>query len=243
MDKRDKIKNMKKYIICAPEYTHRSNGIKVLYRLADELQKRGYETYIHLITPKTKENIKYNFIESEEITDEMRANDIVVYPEIVFGNPLQFQNVVRYVLFYPGKNGGRKKYFKNETFFTFSKSFYNAKELYIPTIDLNIFCKSEEAKTTDAVFIYKGGKWKDIPELDNLPTITAKFPEEQKDLVELLQKTKTLYSYDDTTSLLDEAVLCGCNVKIIRGGGEKTDTKIIFPIMMLKQQKKFSKNI
>lgn len=79
----------KSYIICADTYG-KSCGPKVFYKLRDELASRGFKTYIFCFGKR-----KYNpdvFI--DDITDEQRTNDIVVYPEIFEGNPLGFRNVV-----------------------------------------------------------------------------------------------------------------------------------------------------
>lgn len=208
---------MKKYIIYAPEYSHRSNGIKVLYKLSEELNNRGYDAYMY--APHDKNNTHFKYINPNDITKEIRKNDIIIYPEIVSGNPLEFQNVVRWILYYPGKNGGSTSYQDYEVLFSYSKEYFDTNILYVPTIDLNIFYDNKTQKTKDCVFVYKGGKWKDIPELNNLTTITPSFPQKQEDLVKLLQMTNILYSYDEHSSLLDEAVLCGSKVKIIRKDG------------------------
>lgn len=44
------------------------------------------------------------------ITEKEKENDIIIYPGTVSGNPLEFQNVVRWILYYPGIIGGDKKY-------------------------------------------------------------------------------------------------------------------------------------
>lgn len=227
---------MKKYIIYAPEYCHRSNGVKVLYKLSEELNKRGYDAYIY--APHAEDDTRFKYINPNKITKNMRENDIIIYPEMVFGNPLEFQNVVRWILYYPGVNGGSTSYSDYEVLFTFSKDFFDASLLYIPTIDLSIYCDNGTPKMIDCVFIYKGGKWKDIPELDNLTTITNLYPEKQEDLVKLLQKTNTLYSYDDCSALLEEAALCGCKVKIIRKDGYED----FIPRYNSKQAEENSKN-
>ena len=205
----------KKYIIWAPQYD-KSNGIIVLYKLHDALREKGYEAYIYSIPSEHK----CNYITDSQITKEMRKNDIVIYPEIVVHNPLRFQNVVRYVLYYPGKNGGTDEYDDYEMKFTYLKKFYdNVDELFISTLDTKIFYKDNSVKDKNCYFIYKGGKWKDIPEFDNMIKITMQYPATKDELSKLLRETKTLYSYDDCTQLLDEAVLCGCDVKIVRENG------------------------
>lgn len=95
MDKYDSLN----YVIYAPPLTS-SAGIRALYRLSVELEKRGLSAPI-LCYKKTD---GYHCINA--FTKEMQENDIVIYPEVVRGNPLGFFRVVRYVLYYPGKLGG-----------------------------------------------------------------------------------------------------------------------------------------
>lgn len=208
------VSNKKDYVIVAPKYS-KSNGVRTLYRLAMELENKGYNVYV--FAPQTKD-VNCKFI--SQITDEMRKNSVVVYPEIVFGNPLRFNNVVRYILYYPGILGGSKKYCSNELLVTYSKKYYpEALEMYFPCLDNKLFYKDSTAKDVDCYFVNKKGKWKEIKEFENMVEINASYPETREKLAQLLRRTKTLYSYDDCTLLLDEAYACGCNVKVITETG------------------------
>ena len=206
--------NKKDYIIVAPKYS-KSNGVRTLYRLAEELENKGYNVYV--FAPKTKD-VNCKFI--SQVTEKMRKQAIVIYPEIIWGNPLQFNNVVRYILYYPGKLGGTKEYNKNELLVTYSKKYYsNAGEMYFPCLDAKLFYKDDTLKDLDCYFVYKKGKWKEVKEFEYMIEINSSYPETREKLAQLLRKTKTLYSYDDCSLLLDEAYACGCNVKIITETG------------------------
>ena len=147
--------NKKDYIIVAPKYS-KSNGVRTLYRLAEELENKGYNVYV--FAPKTKD-VNCKFI--SQVTEKMRKQAIVIYPEIIWGNPLQFNNVVRYILYYPGKLGGTKEYNKNELLVTYSKKYYsNAGEMYFPCLDAKLFYKDDTLKDLDCYFVYKKGNGK-----------------------------------------------------------------------------------
>ncbi|NTW17510.1 MAG: hypothetical protein HGA41_08660, partial [Syntrophaceae bacterium] len=87
-----------RYIITSPPYRHNCAGIVVLYELQKWLIRFNQDAMI------------MNFNAPYPIEEE----DIVVYPEIVPGNPLNAKKVVRYILNVPGKLGGDKEYDKNE---------------------------------------------------------------------------------------------------------------------------------
>ena len=206
----------KDYIIVAPKYC-KSNGVRTLYRLAKGLEAKGYKVYVFAAP---SDEINCNFI--SKVTKEMRKNAIVVYPEIVYGNPLGFQNVVRYILYYPGRLGGQKEYFKNELLISYTAEFYKDVDIMcFPCLDRNLFYKDDTVKDVDCYFVYKKGKWKEIKEFENMIEINPSYPKTREDLSKLLRRTKTLYSYDDCSLLLDEAYACGCSVKIVTEDGFK----------------------
>ena len=205
---------MKKYIICISGLT-KSNGVKAMYNLAGILSSHGYEAYIYP-GGQVKSN-KYNYI--DYITRDMEKNDIIIYPEVVKNNPCRFRHVVRYVLYYPGILGGNNSYSKKEMIFTWDKKYYNADVLYQSGLDRNIFINLHKKRTVNCVFVHKGGRWKNVPELDNLIEINMDYPKTKHDLVNLLNKTDILYSFDKDSVLNEEALLCGVNVKIVTCDG------------------------
>jgi hypothetical protein len=200
------------YIILSPGIvTGKSNGIRVLHYLSKELQNRGYEAYMYTPKPHSDE---YNYI--SKITEEHKNNAIVIYPELISGNPLSIKNAVRWTLNKPGLLGVQKSFYKSELIFTWNKEFYkDVPVLQIPYVDRTIFYNDNSPKTQDCVFVYKKGKFRIIPELENLTEINMSYPETREELGALLRSTGTLYSYDDCTAIIDEARECGANVKII----------------------------
>lgn len=204
----------KDYVIWTPSYCA-SNGVKILHLLYKELEKRGFNVYLYSFPPCTQ-GFKY----LEKISEDVKNNAIVIYPEVVTGNPLRFKNVVRYVLNSPGLLGGSKKYHQSEVIFTHIKAFYpQANILTFPWIDETVFYNANLPKTQDCYFVYKGGEFRDAKETQGLFEININYPKTQKELADLLKTTGILYSYDNCSSLLDEAVLCGAQVKIITKEG------------------------
>ncbi len=195
------VKEKAPYLIMAPEYQHNSAGVRALYRLKDEIIKRGYEAKI----------VQKGFATND---------DIVVYPEIVNGNPLGGKTVARWVLNYPGLLGGQKEYDPKELIFTWDKVYCGGHVLTVPIIE--DFFRNEGLKRSGQCFWIGKGKRPDIENYntDNWTEITYDWPATREELAKLLNEKETFYTYDNNTALISEAKACGCKVVII---GE-TDT-------------------
>ena len=188
------------YIIMAPPYRHNSSGVRALYELHNQLEYRGYQVSIMTM-------------------GYAPPDAIVIYPETVPGNPLYGRKVVRWVLYYPEKLSGDKVYDTNEIIFTWSKLFYDAPVLTVPTIE--DFFKNEDLPRSGGCFwVGKGDKVPCIPETEGLTEITLAWPETRKELAKLFNEKEVFYTYDDTTALTTEAALCGCKVIVIPGEKE-----------------------
>lgn len=192
---------MKKYPyrIWAPEYDHTSAGIRALYELGKHLSSRGYDVVITQSNPANDD-------------------DIVIYPEIIPGNPLEGKVVVRYVLCFPGTIGGNIQYDPKEIVFTYSPLYYlNAPVLTVPTIEENIFYDYGLEREGGCFWVGKGFKHPRIPETEGMMEITREWPRTRAELALFLNHKKTFYTYDAFTALAVEAEKCGCEVVVIPG--------------------------
>jgi tetratricopeptide (TPR) repeat protein len=190
-----------RYVIVAPAYTRRSAGIVVLHELQKWLIRYGKDAMI------------MHFNDPYAIEDD----DIVVYPEIISGNPLRAKRVVRYILNEPGKLGGDKEYDKSEILVAYTEYFSrhsNGVYLEIPIIE-EFFTNKGYERTINCFWVGKGENT-NHPATIGCIEITYQWPANRRELAELLNKTRIFYSYDDCTHLLTEAMLCGCSIKIIK---------------------------
>ena len=190
------VKEKAPYLIMAPEYQSSSAGVRALYRLKDEIIKRGYQAKI----------VQKGFASND---------DIVVYPEIVSGNPLGGKTVARWVLNTPGLLGGTKEYDSKELVFTWDKVYCDGHVLTVPIIE--DFFRNEGLKRSGQCFWIGKGKRPDIENYntDNWTEITYDWPATREELAKLLNEKEVFYTYDNNTALISEAKACGCKVFII----------------------------
>ena len=188
-----------KYVIISPPYTKKSAGIFALY----ELQR-------HLILAGERA-IVFNVGGPITLPGD---NDIVIYPEVIPGNPLNAKNVVRYILNEPGKLGGDTEYDEKELLVAWDISlvkYSGGMKLRIPLTEKELFYDHGKERLFDCMYIGKG-EYTHVPEIDGCTEITKAWPKTREGLARLLNMTNTLYTYDDRTALSEEALMCGCNV-------------------------------
>lgn len=213
-----------RFLVTAPNYANNSAGTRVMHRLCHFLNETGHSA-----------KMACTIVNPEWNTPMVQADDlfdVVIYPEVVRGNPLNALRVVRYVLNIPGKLGGMTEYEENEMVWYYTKDLkYHAqkaasgREVYhmcLPVIERELFnTEGCSDRPTDAVYIGKGTEeYAVTPHPANAVEITKKWPDRRGALADLLKSTHTLYSYDNYTMLLYEAHLCGCKVLTIDNNRE-----------------------
>lgn len=210
----------KPYYIVAPPYETKSAGVKALHILCHALNLSGYRAYI---VPMGKAGISdnYNYITPIALENYDPEKIIAVYPEVLHGNPLNAKHVVRYLLYYIGGYSGPKQYAETDQLWAFATSIAKHanisldKVLTIPLVDSSIFKPSGSIRSGSCFYANKyrfvyNGKLLDVTK--DSTEITQEMSREQ--IIELLQKSEFLYSYEDTTLIL-ESVLCGCPVIVL----------------------------
>ncbi|POZ62636.1 glycosyl transferase family 2 [Chromobacterium alticapitis] len=148
---------------------------------------------------------------------------IVIYPEVVHGNPLSGDVVVRYILNKPGFIGGPTLYDDGDILFVYNKGDFlppgmEAELMRTPVLDIEIFNNKNNAH--DAVrkgkYVYahrycqQGGNV-DEKILQETERLDMAKPRSLVELAELFRKAECLYSYE-MSAICTEAMLCGCPV-------------------------------
>ncbi len=222
------------FLIWAFPYTHRSSGIRALYRLCHHLNCRGFPTAV-VADPGERLPDWNCFLHSGDVADS-----IVIYPEVVVGNPLHAQRVIRWVLNTPGLLGGEPAYADSELVFFYdrqrlaevnlavSEDIGLERELWTGLVDpQHIHPNATVARDIDCSFTYKGAE---LARTIDLPTLGPVHPleeltEDLGSLGETLRRTRTLFSYDHYSNVLREAVISGCQVRVPDASGHWHDPR------------------
>ena len=247
----------KKYIIMAPSYNENSGGIVVLHKLCHLLNNIGYEAYLipyrnsYYVSRYNIFSTGFNFLKwsvlnwfrpfrtnksfntplfsgPQPIDDEY----IVIYAEVVFGNPLGSKNAVRWLLHQPGYHEGVFYYSSCELIYKFNSAIrdfeypgsktsgHELKVIHYPT-DLYYPPQKESARKGTAYCIRKGKGKKFIQDhsqdilIDDL---------NHSQVADAFRKCKYFISYDEYTAYSIFAVLCGCISVVVPSDGVSIDS-------------------
>lgn len=179
-----------KFIIYSPTYKNTSGGIIILHRLNTVLNCLGYISSI------------CEFNNSIKVT-----NEIVIYPEIVKGNPLNATNVVRWELNKPGVvSNFTPEYGKNDLIVSFIPPFNPV----VPT--LTVFDMPNLLVNTNKVFdiVVLARRKLNLYHKEH-PTITKITPQNRH----WVAKCNTFISYDEHSFLSLEAAMYGATSIVI----------------------------
>lgn len=154
----------------------------------------------------------WHFVNPEFNTPVAYHDDsIVIYPEIVSGNPLGAKKIVRYLLNSEGVISGRKIWWKEGEFpLSFSKIFRNdCDTLFYPIANPDLF--RDEGRHRSGYCLYKGkGNYNGPLPSGNHLEITRAWPASKPELAEIFKTKLWLFSCDSCSSTCLDAALCGC---------------------------------
>lgn len=225
----------KKYIIYARPFNIDSGGAIVLHLLCHLLNKNGYEAYLWPIKPEIDKKrpikslirlLKYELMflskmfKTNKSFNTPHANlkdledSIVIYPEIVYGNPLNAKNVVRWLLHKPGFHKGKFYFGNNELLFGFGKpcsgsgiEITEENTLIIKYIMTDIYKQTNFSERKGSCHMIRKGKNKPFIHDEN-SVLVDQFSHEE--LQKIFNQVKYFISYDTYTYYSVYASLCGC---------------------------------
>lgn len=220
----NKIDQKDRYIIYAPPYDEKSGGITVLHKLCHELRQLGEEVYLYPMFSVHQQNTNPEW--NTSFTTLLRKNDIVIYPEIVIGNPLNAKRVVRYLLNTPRPD--EKQFGKDDFWLYHNKHFYNyafdfsskktklvregEPENYLHFIEPRLDKFGDDgSERVGSCYTMRKGAEKGISIVHDLTNSREIVHNTSfSDLRKIFNTTKRFYCYDTNTYIATIAALCGC---------------------------------
>ncbi len=229
-----------KFVIWAPIYNDNSGGVIVLHKLASMLRDMGH---IALIWPEPKPSrhelkslcgwvklakwIKFlikNFLKKRRINtryDLQIAKEldivgaVVIYPEVVAGNPLNSRCVIRWLLNKPGVINGVKEFGGEDLFFYYHKHFndwelnpHEDRHLNVLELMTDVYQKTNDGDRKEQCYMVRKGRNRALDyhdasarEVDGLT---------HAELAKVFNECKYFICYDLYTMYCRYASMCGC---------------------------------
>ncbi|MBC8796428.1 WavQ [Shewanella algae] len=243
-----------KYIIMTPSFNEINGGVVVLHKLChtlNELGEHAYlfhyrdnyllnsnaffsslysvaKNYIKILRNGFKVNESLNTPIIKSIPEDIDTDNwVVIYPEVVLGNPLRAKNVVRWLLHQPGFHNGNVLYGQGELYFKFNSAIYDfhlqgsvtspleLKVIHYPLEHYNQVGVAEQRSGT-AYCIRKGRGKPIVHDLKDSILIDGM---SHADTAKVFKSVKRFISYDTLTAYSIFAVLCGCESVVIPDDG------------------------
>ncbi len=222
---RPKIENPIKFIVLAPQYNHKSAGICVLHKLCDSLNRLGHFATMVLSLPENyqyssnqrfyKSNDEIYFLKDIYEYQTFLNEGVVIYPEIVTGNPLNAPRVVRYMLNKEGNVAGNKTLASDKDFIlAFSKEFHSNPHAVLTCINNNPIFSDEntapvEKRTLNLTYVGKGSTHQVCSIIPNSVEINRQYPVNKAELAILLKNTRYFFSWDTVSQINIDALFSG----------------------------------
>lgn len=221
-----KTERIPKFIIYSPDFDEDSGGCIALHKLCFVLNQLGYSAilwrwklkpttkFMRIFNRRPKIRLSQQFLVDIADGTELDDDCIVVYPEVVSGNPLKHSKVIRWLLHKPGFHTGVANFGKDELVFFFSDycvepgcGIHPDNKLFVLSISP---CYSAEGTGQRSGSCYMMRKGKGRPIVHDLSDSVQIDGLSHQETAAIFRKSKVFYSYDELTLYSQYAALCGC---------------------------------
>lgn len=204
------------YYIYAPSYTHISSGVSTLHLLCHALNEFGQKAYIIPDNPTsgyycTNPALNTPLLEGEH-ANYYQKNYIAVYPDILNGNPMGAEHVVRMLLAPRGAYGGDSLFADTDQIWGALPSIAE-NVLRIPVSDPDIFYPTKQTREGQCFYSHKYEMHGN--QLLETPMLCERLCGSLEQIADILRGKEICYLYE-VSSILTEAALCGCPVVLMR---------------------------
>jgi hypothetical protein len=219
-----------KFIVVTRPFDSKSQGCVLLHKLAHTLNEVGHEATILFFIghgSETKgvfsvdskfycEEYKNIFLSDERAFEKFKEGAVVIYPEIITGNPLGGDYVVRYMLNREGFIKAGVMINPSERDFILTHSYHYHRKPHFHLYNYNgskFFNKSQTEKFNkrkiDLTYIGKGAKYVACSVLNGTQEVTRRWPETKLELANLLKQSRYIYTWDTLSATVHDAISCG----------------------------------
>lgn len=204
----------KKIVICTPEFDVKVGGSVALHVLAKELIANQCKVMLFLINGDKKQN---DFCNKYATPEDIDDSTVVVYPEIIEGNPLNAKHVVRWMLCGLGVHSKRDIYktWGNEDLVFHYSAFNGGYSLHdveiLHAIWLDPTMKDNHLPRSGSCYLFKKAS-------SFHKKITMIHPKDAilidscslEEVIDIFNRTEYFYCYDPYSFYTTIAALCGC---------------------------------
>lgn len=215
------------FYIFSKSYTPFSSGRRCLFLLCHHLNRLGYEAYVTGRNAPAHLEVRRANRKLIARNRRMGIDDIVIYPEVVRGNPLGGSKVVRYLLNRLGARGRTgpvdpSDFGVHDYIVHFADEFRHpqlaSRRLMIPLVDRLVFKRNPPVGQRSGYVVYSK---RFRPDLSSLPAwvspitvVSGDNPVEPSALAALYRRSRALVVWERTAAI-GEAMCCGCPVIVI----------------------------
>jgi hypothetical protein len=202
------------FVIAAPDNTKIHGGVVALHRLCDRLNASGCEAYIEPLgeaTGITRPGWNTPLWPYRDFDDA-----VVIYPEIVTGNPFGARRIVRWLLNRPAWFTGEvMDEHPDDLIITFSPQIApDYPCISMPLVDPTLFFPKDVPGRGDLLWIGKG-QVPDSLDRSTMTLITSQWPSTRASFASLLRNADVLYTCDWLTAVIGEALMCATPVVLV----------------------------
>ena len=195
------------FVIYTLAYDFTIGGVMALFKLHKLLIKHGF-------------NSKICVLGIEKILPPLTGRGtVVIYPEIINGNPLNARNIVRWLLYKPKFHNPNANFTRDELTFCYDKVFndinLNPDEKVLTTTPTmwEEYRQTNFGKRNGRCYLIKKGVYRtDLPKPLSVESFDGPVIDEMphSEIANIFNECEYFISYDVATMYLHYAVMCGC---------------------------------
>lgn len=226
----------KQYIVYAPTFSPNNGGAIFLHNLVHVLNEIGHTALIWPMSPVYKSGLRNrlkSWLKSSNFTvdptldtplatrHDLTNDTIVVYPEITMGNPLHARNVVRWLLYPPGKInpyefGEDEMFFRVGEICDVPQITGGAPDLLLWRVNRS-YRNENRPDRRGVCYIVRKGRDKPRVEQTETPDAICVDGMSHIEMNDVFNQCEIFISYDEATMYSQYAAICGCTSIVIPG--------------------------